>query len=92
MSMPSSAARDNGITQLIQNDTDVNTIASLLGQMQSPDRRVDAVMTAAMRLQRTNPEEAQTLLRRFPLDPARQRQLDMMQEQMRQGRAYSWSD
>jgi hypothetical protein len=86
MSMPSSAARDNGISALIHGDMDANSVASLIGQMQSPDRRSDAVMSAAMRLQRTNPDEARALLRRYPLDPARQQQLEMMQQHRSQNR------
>jgi len=86
MSMPSSAARDNGISTLIHSDLDANSIASLIGQMQSPDRRSDAVMSAAMRLHRTHPEEARALLRRYPLDPARQQQLEQMQQHQNQNR------
>jgi hypothetical protein len=92
MSMPSSAARDNGIMQLMHQDIDANAIASLVGQMQSADRRADAVMGAAMRLYRTNPDEARALLRRYPLDPARQQQLETMQQHQGRGRGVSWYD
>ena len=39
-------------------------------------RRAHAVLMAAMQLAQTDMDGARTLLRRYPLDPARQRQFD----------------
>ena len=48
----------------------------LINQIQAPERRSHAVLMAAMQLSQSDMEGARTLLRRYPLDPARQRQFD----------------
>ena len=48
----------------------------IINQIQTPERRSHAVLMAAMRLSQSDMEDARTLLRRYPLDPARQRQFD----------------
>jgi hypothetical protein len=55
----------------------------IINQIQTPERRSHAVLMAAMRLSRNDMESARTLLRRYPLDPARQRQFDDFVQQRR---------
>jgi hypothetical protein len=46
--------------------------------MRSPDARSGAVFNRAASLARSNPDEARSLLRRYPLDPARQQRIQRM--------------
>ena len=66
----------------------VDDIEPLLGQIQSPDLRMDAVLQAAIRLTAEDPQAAQALLRRHPLDPPRQQQFEAMAKQQNQGRGW----
>jgi hypothetical protein len=81
MSQPTSAARDRGLTQLAASAVNASDAITLIDQIQSHEQRMNAVLQAAQRLSWSNPEEARTLLRRHPLDPQRQQQLDMMLQQ-----------
>jgi hypothetical protein len=75
-SMPWGIARDNGLSALVAASPSLDDRLSLIGQIQSPDQRVAAIWNTAMRMQRSDPDGVRTLLRRFPLDPQRQAQLD----------------
>ncbi len=55
----------------------------IINQIQTPERRSHAVLMAAMRMSRNDMDGARTLLRRYPLDPARQRQFDDFLQQRR---------
>lgn len=75
-SLESGAARDQGLSMLVSNSSlPLEEASSLLGQIQSQDRRMDAVLMTARRLGQRDVEAARTLLRRHPLDPQRQEQL-----------------
>ena len=81
-SMPAGATRDHALTNIIgnaaQSDEDV---LSLLGLIQSPEIRQNAVLNAAVQLGANNPEALRALLRRYPLDPRYQQHLERMLEQ-----------
>lgn len=75
-SLEAGAARDQGLSSFVTNSSlPLEETSSLLGQIQSQDRRMDAVMWTARRLAQRDPEAARTLIRRHPLDPRRQEQL-----------------
>jgi hypothetical protein len=81
-SMPSGSTRDQALMQLVTaGGASVDDTVSLLGQIQSPEQRSQAALFAAARLGRTDPEGLRTLLRRHPLDPQQQQQLEQMLEQ-----------
>jgi hypothetical protein len=86
MSQPAGMVRDGGLTQLAAYATSTaDETLDLIDQIQSREQRMNAVLQAAARLSNTNPEEARVLLRRHPLDPQRQQQLEqMLQHQPRQ--------
>jgi hypothetical protein len=54
----------------------LDDVLPIINQIQTPERRSHAVLMTAMRLSQNDMEDARTLLRRYPLDPARQRQFD----------------
>jgi hypothetical protein len=75
-SLPLGAARDEGLSRFVGSAfLPVEEASSLIGQIQSQDRRMDAVMMTARRLGQRDVEAARTLLRRHPLDPQRQQEL-----------------
>jgi hypothetical protein len=75
-SLPSGPMRDNAISAIISASAkSVEDVTSMLGQIQSDDRRKDAVWQSAIRLAENDLEGVRTLLRRYPLDPARREQL-----------------
>jgi hypothetical protein len=57
----------------------------IINQIQTPERRSHAVLMGAMRLAQNDVESARTLLRRYPLDPARQRQFDDWMQRRNRG-------
>ncbi len=66
-------------TQLAINGTSsADDALAFIDQIQSQDQRMTAVLHTAERLHWSDPEEARTLLRRHPLDPQRQQQLESM--------------
>jgi hypothetical protein len=71
-------AKDSALQQLVMRggSSSVDDVLPLINQIQTPERRSHAVLMAAMRLSQSDMEGARTLLRRYPLDPARQRQFD----------------
>lgn len=77
-SLTAGTTRDAALSQLIPHMPSLDERISLLEQIQSPDRRVTAVFEAAARMARSDPDGMRALLRRFPLDPQRQQQLDTM--------------
>jgi hypothetical protein len=77
LSLDDGSAKDQALTQLVQRGGGtVDDIVPIINQIQTPERRSHAVLMAAMNLSRNDMEGARTLLRRYPLDPARQRQFD----------------
>jgi DNA polymerase IIIc chi subunit len=86
LSQPAGMVRDGGLMQLAAYATSTADEAlDLIDQIQSREQRMNAVLQTAARLSNTNPEEARVLLRRHPLDPQRQQQLEqMLQHQPRQ--------
>ncbi len=89
LSLDSSALRDPALIQLIgATATDIDEIDPLLGQIQSPNLRMDAVLQAALRLTAEDPQAAQAFLRRHPLDPPRQQQFEAMAKQQGYGKGW----
>jgi hypothetical protein len=77
LSLSDGPAKDQALTALVQRSTgSVDDVLPIINEIQTPERRSHAVLMAAMQLSRRDVEGARTLLRRFPLDPARQRQFD----------------
>jgi hypothetical protein len=78
LSLDDGPAKDSALQQLVMRSggTSVDDVLPLINQIQTPERRSHAVLMAAMQLAQTDMDGARTLLRRYPLDPARQRQFD----------------
>jgi hypothetical protein len=77
LSLSDGPAKDQALTALVQRGVgSVDDMLPILNEIQTPERRSHAVLMAAMQLSRRDVEGARTLLRRYPLDPARQRQFD----------------
>ena len=75
-SLPSVEVRDQALAAIIgASATSVEDVTSMIGQIQSDERRRDAVWRSAMKLADNDLEGVRTLLRRYPLDPARRDQL-----------------
>jgi hypothetical protein len=69
--------KDQALTALIQQGSgSVDDMLPIINEIRTPERRSHAVLMAAMQLSQKDMESARTLLRRYPLDPARQRQFD----------------
>lgn len=87
-SLEHGAARDQGLSMFVSSSSlPLEDASTLLGQIQSQDRRMDAVMSTARRLAKHDLEAARTLIRRHPLDPRRQEQLA---EQVREAYGVTW--
>jgi hypothetical protein len=83
-SLEDGSAKDQALTSLVQRaGGSLDDMLPIINQIQTPERRSHAVLMAAMRLSRNDMESARTLLRRYPLDPARQRQFDDFIQQRR---------
>lgn len=81
-SLPSGPPRDQALVHLAGSGAaSLDETLSLLRQIQSPEQRSQAAMNAAFRIGRSDPDGMRTLLRRYPLDPQQQQQLDSMLEQ-----------
>jgi hypothetical protein len=76
MSLEDGAARDAAIFPLAIHAPNVDDALSLVHQVQSPERRQDLVMRMAIQMSQSDLQGARTLLRRHPLDPQRQSQVD----------------
>ncbi|MGH8175555.1 MAG: hypothetical protein ACREV5_04760 [Steroidobacter sp.] len=85
LSLEPGGVRDTGLSQLIPHLASVDDRISLLGQIQSQDARMNSVFNTVMHLASADPEGARTLLRRYPLDPMRQQQLDSYLRQQQRG-------
>ncbi len=83
LGMPTGTVRDSAVAALVASSRSmpVEDVSSLISQIQSPDRRSDAVVNTIMRLAQNDIEAARTLLRRHPLDPARR---EMLSRQLRE--------
>lgn len=80
------SARDQGLTALVERSgAPLDEMLPIINQIQVPERRMHAVLMTAMRLAQNDPESARTLLRRYPLDPQRQRQFDDFMQQRGKG-------
>ena len=77
LSLSDGPAKDQALTTLVQQGRgSVDDMLGIINQIQTPERRSHAVLMAAMRMSQNDVDGARTLLRRYPLDPARQRQFD----------------
>jgi hypothetical protein len=86
LSLDDGPAKDSALQQLVmRSGSSVDDIAPLINQIQTPERRSHAVLMAAMQLSQSDMEGARTLLRRYPLDPARQRQFDEFVQRRNKG-------
>jgi hypothetical protein len=61
---------------------------SLIGQIQSPEKRMQAIWAVAS----SDPEAARTVMRRYPLDPQNQAQLELALRQRKDGGTYNVQD
>ena len=85
-SLDDGPAKDQALTTLVQQGRgSVDDMLGIINQIQTPERRSHAVLMAAMRLSQSDLESARTLLRRYPLDPARQRQFDEFLQRRNRG-------
>ena len=75
-SLPWGRARDNGLSSLVAATSSLDDRLALIGQIQSPDQRMSTVWNTAVRMANNDPDGMRTLLRRYPLDPQRQAQLE----------------
>lgn len=78
--------KDQALTTLVmQSGGSLDDMLPIINQIQTPERRSHAVLMGAMRLAQNDVESARTLLRRYPLDPARQRQFDDWMQRRNRG-------
>jgi hypothetical protein len=81
LSLDADKGRDEAVGRIAANQkTSTDEALSLIAQMRSPEARSSAIFNKAASLARSNPEEARSLLRRYPLDPARQQRIQKMLE------------
>jgi hypothetical protein len=84
LSLEDGPPKDTALTQLIARaGGSLDDVMPMINQIQVPERRSHAVLMAAMQLSQSDMEGARALLRRYPLDPARQRQFDEYLQQRR---------
>ena len=88
LSLDEGPAKDQALTALVgRSDDSLDDVLPIINEIRTPERRSHAVLMAAMRLAQNDVESARTLLRRYPLDAARQRQFDdYMQQQQRRNK------
>jgi hypothetical protein len=84
-SLESGVVRDSALSALVVHAASMDDRLSLIREIQSPDQRMNTVMNVAMRLTSADPEGVRTLLRRYPLDPQRQQQVDAMSQKRTRG-------
>jgi hypothetical protein len=77
-SLEAGRIRDTALGGVVAHIQDLDDVLEAIGDIQSPDLQMHAVFNAASRRGRTDPEGMRALLRRYPLDPGRQQQLDAM--------------
>jgi hypothetical protein len=78
LSLESGVVRDTALSQFIPSAGSLEDSLDLIDRVQSSDLRMNAILHTATRLANTDPEGMNTLLRRHPLDPQRQQQLDTL--------------
>jgi hypothetical protein len=85
-SLDTGLLRDAALTSLIAySSSSLEDVEPLIMQIQSGEARMEAVMQAALRLSSEDPEAARDLLRRHPLDPPHQQQLDAFRQRAGKG-------
>jgi hypothetical protein len=86
LSLSDGPAKDQALTALVQRGvSSLDDIVPIINEIRTPERRQHAVLMAAMQLSRKDVESARTLVRRYPLDPARQRQFDQYMQRRDRG-------
>ena len=87
LSLDDGPAKDAALQQLVirGGGGSVDDVMPLINQIQTPERRSHAVLMAAMQLSQSDMDGARTLLRRYPLDPARQRQFEEFVQRRNKG-------
>jgi hypothetical protein len=86
LSLNDGPAKDQALSTLIMRPgASLDDVLPMISEIQTPERRSHAVLMAAMRLSQSDLEGARTLLRRYPLDPERQRQFDQYLQQRNRG-------
>lgn len=86
LSLDDGPPKDQALSTLIMRaGSSLDDLVPIISEIQTPERRSHAVLMAAMRLAQSDVEGARTLLRRYPLDPARQRQFDQYVQQRNKG-------
>jgi hypothetical protein len=77
MSLDDAQLKDQALSALLQRSGgSLDDVMPIINDIRTPERRSHVVLMTAMRLSQNDMESARTLLRRYPLDPARQRQFD----------------
>jgi hypothetical protein len=76
LSLESGQMREMALAQMIPSLVSLDDQLSLIGELQSPDQRLNVVFNTAVNMAHSDPEGMRTLLRRYPLDPQRQQQVD----------------
>lgn len=85
-SLSDGSAKDYALSVLIQEGSaSMDDMLPIINEIRQPERRSHAVLMAAMQLSQKDMESARTLLRRYPLDPARQRQFDQFVQRRDRG-------
>jgi hypothetical protein len=82
-SLESGRVRDTALSNVAHHLEDLDDLFELVGDIQSPDQQMNAVFNAAAQRARSDPETARALMRRYPLDPQRQQQLEGFLQQRR---------
>jgi hypothetical protein len=86
LALDAGPARDQGLSTLVmRSGAAVDDMLPIISEIQTPERRMHAVLMTAMRLSQSDPDSTRTLLRRYPLDPQRQRQLDEYMQRRNKG-------
>jgi hypothetical protein len=75
--------RDTALSSIASEVHDLDSLLEIVGDIQSPDYQMSAVFNAASRRVHSDPEMVQALLRRYPLDPQRQQQLEAIRQRRR---------
>jgi hypothetical protein len=77
-SLESGRLRDTALSGVATHVQELDELFEVIDDIQSPEVQMNAVFNAASRRGRSDPEGMRALLRRYPLDPQRQQQLDAM--------------
>ena len=86
LSLDDGPPKDQALSTLIMRpNASLDDLLPIISEIQTPERRSHAVLMAAMRLSESDLDGARTLLRRYPLDPLRQRQFEEYLQQRNKG-------